>query len=212
MEHERDAIVIGALDSHQRNGKRTRRLRNKRTTGDHPNYSFIEIGQNTEKGPGYLRTLVVTQTPVRNHRTTLAWNTFKRENNIFGYFKRQPSEIFHEKTWTWLRKGNFKGETESLLIEARNNAIRTNYVKAKIDKTQQYSKCRLCNDRDETIKYIISEYSKLAQKEYKTWHDWVGKVIQWELCKNLKFDHSARWYMHKPSWRMRRTKFSGILR
>ena len=39
---------------------------------------------------------------------------------------------------------------------------------ARRDKTQQNSKCRLCGDRDETIDYIISECSKLAQKEYKT--------------------------------------------
>ena len=28
--------------------------------------------------------------------------------------------------------------------------------------------------------------------------DWVGKVIPWELCKRLKFDYTARWYMNKP--------------
>ena len=37
--------------------------------------------------------------------------------------------------------------------------------------------------RDEAINHIISECCKLAQKEYKTRHDWVGKVIHWELCK-----------------------------
>ena len=78
---------------------------------------------------------------------------------------------------TWLRKGNFKRETESLLIAAQDNSVRTNHIKARIDKTQQNSKCRLCGDRDETINYIISECSKLAQKEYKARHDWVGKVI-----------------------------------
>ena len=52
------------------------------------------------------------------------------------------------KTWTWLRKGNLKRETESLLIAAQNNAIRTNNIKARIDKTQQNGKCRLCGDRD----------------------------------------------------------------
>ena len=44
---------------------------------------------------------------------------------------------------------------------------------------------------------IIIECSKLTQKECKTWHDWVGKVIDWELCKRLKFEHAAKWYMHK---------------
>ena len=71
----------------------------------------------------------------------------------------------------WLRKGNFMRKTESLFIAAQNNAIRTNYIKARRDKTQQNSKYRLCGDRDETINYIISECSKLAQKEYKTRHD-----------------------------------------
>ena len=36
---------------------------------------------------------------------------------------------------------------------------------------QQNSRCRLCRDRGEMIDQIISECSKLAQKEYKTWHD-----------------------------------------
>ena len=85
--------------------------------------------------------------------------------------------------WTWLRKGNFKRETESLLIAAQNNAIRTNHIKSRIDKTQQNNRCRLCGDRDETIIHIINECSKLAQKEHKIRDDWVGKVIHWELCK-----------------------------
>ena len=94
---------------------------------------------------------------------------------------------------------NFKRETESLLIAAQNNAIRTNHIKARIDKTQQNSICRLCGDRDETINYIISECSKLAQKEYKTRHDWIGKMIHWEMCKKFKFDHTNKWYMHSPA-------------
>ena len=32
---------------------------------------------------------------------------------------------FHEKMWTWLRKGNLTRETEFLLISAQNNTIRT---------------------------------------------------------------------------------------
>ena len=38
--------------------------------------------------------------------------------------------------------GNFKRKTESRLLAAQNNVIRTNYVKAKIDNTQQNSKDR----------------------------------------------------------------------
>ena len=83
-------------------------------------------------------------------------------------------------------------------MTAQNNAIRTNYVKLKIDKTQQNSKCRLWGDRVETINNIISECSKLTQKEYKTRHEWMEKVIPWELCTKYKVDHTDKWYMHNP--------------
>ena len=46
---------------------------------------------------------------------------------------------------------------------------------------------------------MISECSKLAQKEYKTRHDWVGKVIHRELCKKFEFDHMNKWYMHNQA-------------
>ena len=52
-----------------------------------------------------------------------------------------------------------------------------NYVERKTDKTQQNNKCRSYEDRDEMINHIISECSKLAEKEYKTGYNWIGKVI-----------------------------------
>ena len=58
-------------------------------------------------------------------------------------------------------------------------------IKARTDKTQQNRKCRLCGDRDKTIKHIISEYSKLAEKEFKTRRDWVGNAIHWMMCKKF---------------------------
>ena len=102
------------------------------------------------------------------------------------------------KTWMWLRKGNLKRESEFLLIAAQNNAIRTNYIKARIDKTQQNRKYKLCGGTNETINHIISECNKLAQKEYETIHDWARKVIHWELCKKLRFDQMNMRYWHKP--------------
>ena len=89
------------------------------------------------------------------------------EKQLYGRFKRLINNISHQKTLTWLRKGNLQRETESLLITAQDNAIRTNNIKGRIGKTQQSGKCRLCGDRNETINHMISECSKLAQKEYK---------------------------------------------
>ena len=94
------------------------------------------------------------------------------EKQLYGYFKLLINNLSHEKTWTWVEK-----ETESLQISAQNNAIRTNHIKARIDKMQQ------------NINLIISKCSKLAQKEYKNRYDWVSQMIQWEMCKKYKFDH-----------------------
>ena len=64
---------------------------------------------------------------------------------------------------------------------------------------QQNCKCWLCDDRDETMIHIISMCSKVTQKEFKTRHDCVGRLIHWELGnKKSKFDNSVKWYMHKP--------------
>ena len=121
------------------------------------------------------------------------------EKQLYWRFKWLINNISPQKTWTWLRKRNFMRKAESLQIAGQNNAIRTNHIKTRIDKTQQNSECRLCGDRDETINHIISECSKLAQKEYKTRHGWVVKVIHWELCKKFKFDHTNKWYIHNPA-------------
>ena len=88
----------------------------------------------------------------------------------------------------------------NLLITALNNAIRNNHIKARINKTQQNSRCRLYGDRDKTTTHMISECSKLAHKEYKITYDLVGKVIRWELCKKVKFDHAKKWNICPEEW------------
>ena len=61
-------IELSALGSHQKIGTGTGRLGNTRTSGDHPNYSIVEIDQNTKKYPRDLRRLAVS---VENHQLTL---------------------------------------------------------------------------------------------------------------------------------------------
>ena len=130
-----------------------------------------------------------TNNTIDNRMTITRKQKWERKQ-LHGRFKRLIN-ISHDKTWTWLRKGNITRETESFLMAAQNSAIRTNHIKARTDKPQQNSKRRLCRDRDEIINHIISEYGKLKQ-EYKARNDWVGKVINWEMCKKFKFDHANK--------------------
>ena len=60
--------MIDAFGSHQRINEGTGGHGNKRTSEDHPNYYIIENGQNTEKSPGDLKGLAVTQTPEKDYQ------------------------------------------------------------------------------------------------------------------------------------------------
>ena len=125
-----------------------------------------------EKHKGGLITSIRNNTDITiDDRMTITRKQKWDKKQLYGHFKRLINTILHQKTWTWLRKGNLKRETVSLLIVAQNNAIRINHIKAMIDKTQKNSKYRLCGDRDKTINHIISKCSKLTQKEYKCRYD-----------------------------------------
>ena len=53
-----------------------------------------------------------------DNRMTITRKQKWEGKKLYGSFKRLINKISHEKTWTWLRKGNFKRETESLPITA----------------------------------------------------------------------------------------------
>ena len=150
-------------------------------------------------------------------------NDTRNENNQKTKVARKPTlRTFYATNQRHLirenvdvsKKRNLKREAISLLIAVQKNTIRTNHIKARLDKTQQNSRCSLCCKRDDTIKHIMSECSKFTQREYKTKHDCVGKVIHWELYKN--FNSTIRkngiCTTQNISWKMRRTHSSGVLR
>ena len=56
------------LNNHQRIGKGSGKLGNKRTIRDHTDYKTIKIGEKTEESSGELGITRVTQTPVINHQ------------------------------------------------------------------------------------------------------------------------------------------------
>ena len=58
-------------------------------------------------------------------------------------------------------------ESESLLKVTQSNAIKTNHIKSKIDKTLRNSRCRLCGVRNEMTNHMISKWSKTSFKRAK---------------------------------------------
>ena len=91
-----------------------------------------------------------------------------------------------------------KRQTESLILAAQNQSIRANLVKAKIDKSQGDSFCRVCGKVDESIDHIVTGCSKLAQKEYKRKHDNLGNIVHWKLARKCNFQAGYKWHEYEP--------------
>ena len=111
---------------------------------------------------------------------------------------RQTKEVRSDQCWAWLQNGDLKREIESFIVAAQNQGIRTNLFKAKIDKSQGDSLCRVCRKVDGSIDHIVSGCSKLAQKEYKTMHDNLGKIVHWKLARMCNFEAGDKWCEHEP--------------
>jgi Ni,Fe-hydrogenase III component G len=73
--------------------------------------------------------------------------------------------ISEEDTFLWLSKGDLKAETESEIVAAQDQALNTKYCATKILHTETNSKCRLCQQHDETTDHIISACSVLAKEK-----------------------------------------------
>ena len=102
--------------------------------------------------------------------------------------------MISDQCWAWLQNGDLKRETESFIVAAQNQSIRTNLVKARIDKSQGDSLCRMCGKVDESIDHIVSDCSKLAQKEYKRRHENLGKIVRWKLDRKCNFEAGDKWF------------------
>ena len=135
--------------------------------------------------------------------------TFKKDNRektksdwqdkkMHGQFVRDNNEADWKRTWGWLNKGDLKATTEALVCSAQEQSLRTNYIKHNIDKTADSPLCRMCTQKGETISHIVSECTKLAQREYKRRHDNVARYVHWKLSEKVNLERGKEWYNHKP--------------
>ena len=76
-----------------------------------------------------------------------------------------------EQSHGGLKSGDIKGETESTIVAAQDQAISINYFKNKIFKEETESKCRLCKQHEETIDHLTSGCPILAKNEYLMRHN-----------------------------------------
>ena len=117
------------------------------------------VDEDYEQHLGMIESVKEFKERRRNERSNVL-----KEKKLHGHFFNQIEDVAGEEKLLWLRDGSIKRETESLIMAAQEQAIRTNATKAKIE-------CRLCGKVDETVRHIVCECPMLAQKEYKRRHD-----------------------------------------
>jgi flagellar biosynthesis chaperone FliJ len=82
--------------------------------------------------------------------------------------------------------GDLKAETESEIVAAEDKALQTKYYATKILNTETDSKCRICQQFDETIDHIISACSILAKEQYIQRHDRVCAQLHFNVGKETR--------------------------
>ena len=73
-------IVVCALGL-KNFGKDIRTVEDQWKNRDHLDHIIVEIGQNTEKSPGDLRRLAMTQTPLKDYQLMRVGKTCEEKNN-----------------------------------------------------------------------------------------------------------------------------------
>ena len=119
-----------------------------------------------------------------------------KQKVLHGQFVNKTGCHNESKKWEWLRKGELKRETESLLCVAQEQAIRANSVKYSIDKTSETPRCSLCNENIEGVTQVINACFNLIKDQYQKRHDKVEKKIHWLLCKKSHLECNEKWYEH----------------
>ena len=102
-----------------------------------------------------------------------------------------------KRSSAYLKYSYLKKETEGFIMAAQDQAIRTNDIKARIDKTSSDSKCGLCKVKEETMDHLVSSCSKIAQTHYKERHDKVASMLHWNLCRKYNLPTVDKWWEHK---------------
>ena len=91
--------------------------------------------------------------------------------------------ISQEDTFLWLLRGDLKGETESEIIAAQDQALQTTYHATKYYTQKKIAKADSVNNLMRHIEHIISACPILAKEQHIKRHDRVCAQLHLNICK-----------------------------
>jgi hypothetical protein len=146
----------------------------------------------------YIKTEVQRETRKLKNSITEKTKEKWHGKRMHGQWPRSLDEKLMdvEQSYRWLKCGDLKGETESTIVAAQDQAINTNYVKNRILKEEIESKCSLCKQHEETIDHLTPGCPILAKNEYLMRHDKDCTHLHYSICKALRIGTTDTWYTH----------------
>ena len=81
-------------------------------------------------------------------------------------------------------------------MAAQDQSLFTRNYQANMIKNGTDTRCRLCEDKLETIDHLVAGCPILAPKEYKNRHDKMGQYLHWRICQHNNVPHAEHWYEH----------------
>ena len=129
----------------------------------------------------------------KEERENERWAAWK-EKALHGQLLRETEGIQDQRRWQWLKAGELKRETESIICAAQEQALRTNAIKNGIDHQGVSPLCRLCKKKIESV----SSCSVLAGNQYRKRHEKLGKNVHWLLCTKFEIECEDKWLSHQP--------------
>ena len=112
---------------------------------------------------------------------------------------REPI-LYHQSTnvTNLAQKSYLHSKTESLICIAQKQALMTQWKHHICNPSQIHPNYQLCYKHKETVMYIASGWTLLANNIYMSRHNKAAVYIHWCILKQLEYIIPTKWYTQKP--------------
>lgn len=120
---------------------------------------------------------------IQNHieRLEQSWKAKALHGRFHASLSQQ--EVDQAGSHTYLTQGYLYPQSEATFLAIQDQVVPTRtYSKYVMKLPVETTKCRLCNDAEESVQHISSACSTIAGTKYLARHDNMGKVVHQLLC------------------------------
>eukprot|EP00957_Ditylum_brightwellii_P093279 7103558-Ditylum_brightwellii.AAC.1 len=152
--------------------------------------------------PQYIKKFASAPNAQDNQQTNDCHHCELVKMKLYGQFFVQQAKIPQvdlDQSAAWLTRRYLRGKTEVTLYAAMEQMLVMDSKRQKIFKQDCSLLCCLCQQKDETIRHIVSRCSKLMGTTYTKQHNEVAHYTHWNLLQKQSLLVPPQWYKHSPT-------------